>query len=289
MADLDYYYGHEAEQFVFFRIPKALFSDARFSGISTDAKVLYGLLLDRMGLSVKSGWMDNQDRVYLYYSLSETCETLGCKRDKAIKLYAELDAVGLIERKRQGLGKPHMIYVKNFASHRTDPQKSEKPTTFPPEDEKSNYKQSEKPTSGSRKNRSPEVGKTDANNTEYSKTDLNDTDSSSPLPSPHIRDRPDEDGIEKIREQIEYEYFQVEMPDKLPMIDCLVGIIFSLRNEATPQTQRLLCSIDSCVVLEFLDELKIMDLHKVRSLSAYLRKVFPNYLLKRAALLAAIA
>lgn len=115
-----YYYGNESEQFVFYQVPKLLFSDSRFENISTDAKVLYGLMLDRMGLSVKNGWRDESDRIYIYFPVELAMEALHCKSEKATKLFAELDSkkgVGLIERVRQGQGKPSIIYVKNFAAN----------------------------------------------------------------------------------------------------------------------------------------------------------------------------
>ena len=111
----EYFYGRECEQFTFFRIPKMLFSDKRFKDMSTDAKVLYGLMLDRMGLSLRNRWLDNENRVYIIYTVEDIINDLGCARQKVAKLLDELDnSVGLIERKRQGLGKPNIIYVKNF-------------------------------------------------------------------------------------------------------------------------------------------------------------------------------
>ena len=113
----DYFYGSEAEQFSFYRIPKILFKDKMFKDGSTDAKVLYGLMLDRMGLSVKNRWFDEENRVYIVYTLMDIMEDLNCADQKAGKLLSELDTVkgiGLIERRRQGLGKPNIIYVKNF-------------------------------------------------------------------------------------------------------------------------------------------------------------------------------
>lgn len=113
-----YYYGYEAEQFAFYRIPKLLVTDERFQGLSTDAKLLYGLMLDRMSLSLKNGWLDGQGRVYIYFPAEEIMSVLHCRSEKASKLLAELDSkkgIGLIERVRQGQGKPTTIYVKNFA------------------------------------------------------------------------------------------------------------------------------------------------------------------------------
>lgn len=117
-VSLPYYYGHSGEQYAFFRIPKLLITDSRFDGVSSDAKLLYGLLLDRMELSYRNGWVDDQNRVFIIFTVEEVMETLRCRSEKAVRLFAELDSkkgIGLIERKRQGLGKPAIIYVKNFA------------------------------------------------------------------------------------------------------------------------------------------------------------------------------
>lgn len=116
---LNYYYGTEAESFSFYRIPKILFTDKRFAEVSVDAKVLYGLMLDRMGLSMRNGWHDEHNRVFIYFTLEDAIEMLGCGHTKATKLIAELDVqkgIGLIERKKQGQGKPTIIYVKSFSS-----------------------------------------------------------------------------------------------------------------------------------------------------------------------------
>ena len=113
---LDYFYGQSGELFSYFRIPKALFQDSRFRQLSTDARTLYGILLDRMSLSVKNGWMDKQGRVYIIYTVREVQESLCCAEHKAIKLFRELEQIDLIERKRRGLGRPSLIYVKDFTT-----------------------------------------------------------------------------------------------------------------------------------------------------------------------------
>ena len=111
----DYFYGPQAEQFAFYRIPKALFTDPAFRSISTGAKVLYGLLLDRMSLSARNDWLDEQGRVYIVFTVEEIMESLACGNKKAVGLLRELEVgADLIERRRQGLGKPNLIYVKNF-------------------------------------------------------------------------------------------------------------------------------------------------------------------------------
>ena len=108
---LDYFYGGQADLFSFYRLPKALFVDPRFRGISAESKILYGLLLDRMGLSVKNDWTNDTGRVYIIFTTEEIMEALYCADNKATKLMKELEGVGLIERKRRGLGKPSLIYV----------------------------------------------------------------------------------------------------------------------------------------------------------------------------------
>ena len=115
-ADLDYFYGRSSELFSFYRIPKLLFQDSRFQPLSTDAKTLYGILLDRMSLSAKNGWLDEQGHVYIIYTVREVQESLCCAEHKAVKLFRELEQADLIERKRRGLGRPSLIYVKNFSS-----------------------------------------------------------------------------------------------------------------------------------------------------------------------------
>ena len=113
----EYFYGAQAEQFSFYRIPKALFTEPNFRELSTDAKVLYGILLDRMSLSLKNQWLDAQNKVYIIFTVEEIMDALNCANQKATRLMVELEKqAGLIERKRQGLGRPNLIYVKNYAA-----------------------------------------------------------------------------------------------------------------------------------------------------------------------------
>ena len=166
---LDYFYGTEAEQYTFYRIPKVLFTDPGFRRITADAKILYGLMLDRMGLSIRNGWLDEQERVFIYFTLEEAMDAMCCGHNKAVSLFTELDKVGLIERKKQGQGRPTKIYVKNF------------------------IRKEEVKTSENRKSALPESGtldfrKSDTINTNKNKTDLSDTD-----PSIYPAVRPSED------------------------------------------------------------------------------------------------
>ena len=169
----DYYYGNEADQYTFYRLPKVLFTDGRYKTLSDGAKILYGLMLDRMGLSMKNGWLDEQNRVFIYFTLEDVTEQMNCKNDKGVKLLAELDTVkgvGLIERVKQGQGKPTIIYVKKFFDG-AEVLTSEKPKSGLPV----------LPKSALPKNRSLDFGKADANknyksNTDFNKNNQSDTD-----------------------------------------------------------------------------------------------------------------
>ena len=111
----DYFYGVQAEQFSFYRVPKVLFTKEQFKQLSAEAKILYGIMLDKLDLSVKNKWVDEKGRVYIIYTIEQIMEDMNCADQKATKLLDELEKkCGLIERKRQGLGKPNLIFVKNF-------------------------------------------------------------------------------------------------------------------------------------------------------------------------------
>ena len=137
MSKFKYFHGGESKQFSFFRIPRALIRDERFHGLSTETKLLYGLMLDRMGLSLQNGWLDENNRVFIFYTLQEVQKTLRCGHNKATRLFNELEQYGLIERVKQGQGKPAKIYVKNFAEEASPEQA---------EDEKADLKTSDTST-----------------------------------------------------------------------------------------------------------------------------------------------
>ena len=182
ILQLDYYYGIEAEQFSFYRVPRLLIKDERFKKLSSDAKLLYGLMLDRMSLSIKNEWFDEDNRAYIIYTIDSIMEDLGCGKEKAVKVLAELDSVkgiGLVEKVRRGLGKPDIIYVKNFASlaENVDEKKSEN-TDKITEVGKSDFKKSENRTSRSPEIEPQEVGESNPNYTNYNQTDLNYTEES---------------------------------------------------------------------------------------------------------------
>lgn len=114
MMEFSYYYGNQADQFSFIRIPRVLLVDQLFSPLSIQSKILYGVLLDRMGISMRNGWFDELNRVYIIYQISEIQEDLGFSKKKAIDYLTELEQFGLVEKKRRGRGLPSILYVKSF-------------------------------------------------------------------------------------------------------------------------------------------------------------------------------
>ena len=199
----DYFYGQSGEMFSYFRVPKILFQDIKFKDLSTDAKTLYGILLDRMGLSVKNGWLDEQGRVYIIFPVQEVMDALGCADNKATKLFRELEKFGLIERKRRGLGKPNLIYVKNFA----DPR----------------FRNREKNGSGAADSAQQETAKSRGNKTEWNKTEGSEPD---PFSS-DAEDEPDErTRLEAyFMQSLEVDLLLRVCPDEEDTIDQIVNLL----------------------------------------------------------------
>ena len=246
----DYFHGMEAEQYSFYRIPKMLFTAECFRSLSCEAKVLYGLMLDRMGLSIKNRWIDEEDRVYIVFTVEETAELMNCGTQKAVKLMKELDTdkgIGLIEKKRLGMGKPNVIYVKNFMEKENPslPDREENPaenetaarTENRADDNnnsgvvkitnqellKSQFKNGENHNSGIVKTTIQEFPKSQSNNTEFNKTDFSKTDPINPYPSDVIRlmDR----YRSLIRENISYECFLSRRDCQKEELDELVELM----------------------------------------------------------------
>ena len=187
----DYFYGQQSEQFSFYRIPKILFSQDKFWNVSTDAKLLYGILLDRMNLSARNGWLDEAGRVYIIFTIEEIKESLGCAEKKAVKLLDELEKKAeLIERKRQGLGKPNLIYVKNFISESVERQ----------------FLNCQNDNSATFQNTIQDLSKAQGNNTDIKNTDLSDTNSI--FPSGNCGK---ENGNEEYQQYYQYFYEQLGM------------------------------------------------------------------------------
>ena len=222
----EYYYGQQSEQFSFYRIPKALFDNDEFDDLSTDSKLLYGIMLDRMRLSVRNSWLDDENRVYIVFTIDEIKDSLRCAEKKAVKMMDELQKIGLIERKRQGLGKPNLIFVKNFVSGTP----------------KGQFKNCQNDNSGIVKTTTLELSKGQCSNTNISNTDINDTDY---YPSYHIitdeedmdkseygrkeEKRNDERDRKKyrelIKENIDYEVMISDDPDHADILDEILDLM----------------------------------------------------------------
>lgn len=198
---LDYFYETQTEQVTFYQIPKVLFTEDRFQSLSSDAKILYGCMLDRISLSIKNKWMDKKGHIYIIFTLEQIMKAIHCGKDKGIKILNELEQkVGLIERVKQGFGKPTLIYIKKIGWKEkktiSDITKEEKPTSDIPKPaeqetgkeeieeekqseskkeiapfpkctkvEKTEVRTAEKPKYQGGKNRSIEVDFSDSNNT----------------------------------------------------------------------------------------------------------------------------
>ena len=169
----DYFYGpDDAEQYSFYRIPKRLITGDEFQETSTEAKLLYGLMLDRLQLSIRNQWLDSLNRVYIIYTVEDIMADLHCGNQKACKLLSELEnKTGLIKRKRQGLGKPSLIYVLKFS------------TSCPQNDLESHFKTCENHTSGDVKTTSLDMWKSHGNNTDFNKPEYNKTNPIYPGPA----------------------------------------------------------------------------------------------------------
>ena len=160
----DYFYGPEGEQFSFIRVPKIFFENEAYRSMSAEAKILYGFLLDRVSVSLKNGWKDDQNRIFIICTIEEIMGKLGCGNKKAVQILTELEnKIGLIERKRQGLGKPNLIYVKNFI--RTVDNSGQR-----------HFLKCQNDTSGSVRTTSLEMSESHGSNTNLSNTDMSNTE-----------------------------------------------------------------------------------------------------------------
>lgn len=240
---LSYFYGKEADQYSFYKIPKLLFTDEYFKKLSVESKVLYGLMLDRMSLSMKNQWLDDEGRAYIYYSLEDIMDALGCSNKKAISIMKELDAdsgIGLIEKKRQGQGKPTMIYLKQFMIQ--DVQKCRNYTS----EEKSAVSEvknlhilkCKNDTSRSEENTCLEVKKLHTNKNNINNTELSNTESNLIL-SENDRMRYEMDAYsELIRENIELDILRERHPYEQDLLEGIFDLIL----------ETVLCTNESIVI-----------------------------------------
>ena len=238
-----YFYGSQADQYSFYRIPKALFQDEYFRCLSSDATILYGLMLDRMSLSIKNQWFDEKNRAYIYFSIEDIMELLNCGRNKAIKSMQELDeenGIGLIEKKRQGFGKTNIIYVKSFmleeAKQESELSDTEKFINQTNEEKgtdtevyKTNFKKSQKQTSRSPENKLQEVY---ISNPNYNNSSYNNISDNESYPIQSEENRFDNDNKayiqayeELVKENIDYESLLISHPVQKDLIQGIYEMI----------------------------------------------------------------
>lgn len=229
----DYFYGKESDQFNFIRVPKLLFTDKAFSDISNDAKILYALMLDRMALSRQNEWFDEENRVYIIFTIEEAAEMMNCGNDKVIKLFKELDdksGIGLITRKRRGLGKPSIIYVRNFVPNENSAINNNDFDDKNQDIEETEVLISENPISRDLKNRITDIGNSECNKTYNNNTDMNNTDNQS-FQSFCENVEIDGDKTEEIiKSNIDYDILVERYPEMTELIDEIKGIIVNVVN-----------------------------------------------------------
>ncbi|SDH30642.1 Replication initiator protein A (RepA) N-terminus [Pseudobutyrivibrio sp. 49] len=281
-----YFYGRrQADLFSFIRIPKLLLTGKRYRKLSCEAKVLYGFLLDRMSLSAENEWFDDEGRVFVYCTISEAAEeVIGCGEKKACSVFKELEEIELIERKRQGLNKPNLIYVLDFSEEVSDGHFRNCPNDNSRNVDKSNQELSERQT----------------NNTKFNKTEFSDTESSQVLSNDEgyvdegrDRTRQDFDNYSAIRcyiaKQISLDALRVDYSDN-PLVDelyeLIVDVVTSSKKEIVICGEKKPMSIvrsqfmklnmfNIAFVLERLEETK----SKIGNIKSYLLTTLYNSLL----------
>lgn len=228
----EYFYGEQADSYSFYRIPRQLITGEKYKGLSVEAKLLYGMMLDRMGLSLRNGWLDKTGRVYIYYTVEEIQSDLGCGHVKAGRLLAELDTVkgmGLIERVRQGQGKPTKIYVKKFSPD------------LPPQGEKSGLPR--QPQNGGLDSTKAEVrsaascrsGHTESGGADRQKPSGSYIENNYPesnYTDQSIVPEEAEQLTEAVREQIDYPLLALSYPEDDP--DCILELICDVLSSSSP-------------------------------------------------------
>ena len=211
----DYYYGVQSEQFSFYRIPRLLIKDQHFKGLSSDAKLLYGILLDRIQLSKKNRWIDEEGHVYVYMTIESIEQALGRCHQKSCKVLKELVNFGLVEQKKQGLGKPTKLYVHNFGRVWD-----------------ANLQKYETHTHGSMQDIPAEVCDSYSNNTEIKNTDISDTN---PILSGRDVDKDERSNyreylIEQLDMAVLYERYPYDREILDSILDMMLDVICSKRK-----------------------------------------------------------
>ena len=205
--DFDYFYKEQADQYAFYRIPKALIVEDFFAEMSLSAKLMYGLLLDRVSLSSSSGWFDEQGRVYIIYTIKSIMRDMHCSSKKAVRLLRELEKYDLVEKVFRGQGKPTLIYVKNFSTLWS----------------KGTFKDGQEENPSMDKSTILEVSKVQSNNTNINNTEFNNTN---PILSGTDVDNSDRESYRQyLYEQLEIESLRERYPYEHEMLDSIMDLM----------------------------------------------------------------
>ena len=295
----DFFYGNETEQYQFYRVPQALFTNEKFIRISCEAKLLYGFLLDRCGLSQKNKWYDDDEKIYVFFKQEEAIEKLNIGKNKAVKIFNELEQIGLIIRKKQGQGKPTKIYVCNFTKElcstpdsQTSPESTKEEVKTPEnrKSEKSDSSENMKEEVKTPKNGKSKLPKTGSqyiyslNHTERNHTNPSIYQNDEIKQTSEIDGWTDRRAVYEffVKERIEYNALVSKGVDR-STLDLIVDIILEAYNPAT-KSMIINCQFVSANIVrrqyEKLDSSHIeYVLERVRDVSARKKiKFWRNYL-----------
>ena len=228
----EYFYGEQADSYSFYRIPRQLITGEKYKGLSVEAKLLYGMMLDRMGLSLRNGWLDKTGRVYIYYTVEEIQGDLGCGHVKAGRLLAELDTVkgiGLIERVRQGQGKPTKIYVKKFSP---DPPPQGEKSGLPRQPQNGGQDSAKAAFRSAASCRSGHTESGGADRQEPAGSYIENNYPESSYTDQSIVPEETEQLTEAVREQIDYPLLALSYPEDDP--DCILELICDVLSSSAP-------------------------------------------------------
>jgi len=280
-----YFYGSQSESYSFYRIPRELITGEYFKVLSTDAKLLYGLLLDRMGLSAKNGWLDQHGRVYIYYTVEEIAKDINCGLVKAGKLLAELDTakgIGLIERVKQGQGKPTIIYVKQFTTVVPITPMEDCAHFRPVKNEVQEAQKKNVQTCNNERSRPTENAGADLSKINANYTNKNHTDNSYTYPSIYhqntVMDEIEQTKLcEVVKEQIDYEMLLQNYPydDADSFLELICEVLSSnsttmrIGNEQlnTDRVKNRFRQLEYCHIEYVLDSFKktTSEIHNIRA------------------------
>lgn len=216
--DLNYFFYNQAKQYTFYQIPSVLFTEKVYKDLSAESKILYGIMLSRMGLSQRNNWQDESGRVYIIMPLTDVMEYMGCGKNKAVNIMKELADIGLIKKKQLGQGKPSIIYVMDFMSavqgNCTEEENTKKESESQENHEK--FKNQTSENCRSLENKLLEVSKS---NRKYIDKDIQNN-----INSNHISSCKYNEVLNDFEEQIDADTIRLHYPDRTKQLDEIVRI-----------------------------------------------------------------